>query len=47
MGAREFRKFLIGKQREILAVVSDARELDVAKKAVLEKLTAHYTGSAG
>ena len=47
MGAREFQKFLIGKQREILAVVSDAHELDVAKKAVLEKLTAHYTASAG
>jgi hypothetical protein len=47
MGAREFQKFLIGKQREILAVVSDAHELDVAKKAVLEKLTAHYTASTG
>ena len=47
MGAREFQKFLIAKQREILAVVSDAHELDVAKKAVLEKLTAHYTASAG
>jgi hypothetical protein len=43
MGAREFQKFLIGKQREIMAVVSDAHELDVAKRAVLEKLTAHYT----
>ena len=40
MGAREFQKFLIAKQREILAVVSDAHELDAAKKAVLEKLTA-------
>jgi hypothetical protein len=47
MGAREFQKFLIGKQREILAVVSNARELDVAKKAVLDKLTAHYTASTG
>lgn len=47
MGAREFQKFLVGKQREILAVVSDAHELDVAKKAVLEKLTTHYTTSAG
>jgi hypothetical protein len=47
IGAREFQKFLIGKQREILAVVSDAHELDVAKKAVLEKLTAHYTASTG
>jgi hypothetical protein len=47
MGAREFQKFLIAKQREILAVVSDAHELDAAKKAVLEKLTAHYNASAG
>ena len=47
MGAREFQKFLIGKQREILAVVSDAHQFDVAQKALLEKLSAHYTGSAG
>jgi hypothetical protein len=47
MGAREFQRFLIAKQREILAVVSGARELDVAKKAVLEKLAAHYTTSTG
>jgi Domain of unknown function (DUF4226) len=47
MGAREFQKFLIAKQREILAVVSDAHELDAAKKAMLEKLTAHYNASAG
>ena len=47
MGAREFQKFLITKQREILAVVSDAHELDAAKKAVLKKLTAHYSASAG
>ncbi len=47
IGAREFQKFLIAKQREILAVVSDARELNGAKKAVLEKLSEHYTASAG
>lgn len=47
MGAREFQKFLIGKQREIQAVVSDVHELSVAKKDLLEKLTAHYTASAG
>jgi hypothetical protein len=45
-GAREFQKFLLTKQREILAVVSDAQELDRAKKAVLEKLRQHYTVSA-
>ena len=47
MGAREFQKFLIGKQREIQAVVSDVHELSVAKKDLLEKLAAHYTASAG
>ncbi len=47
VGAREFQKFLIAKQREIQAVVSEAHELDVAKKAVLEKLTAHYSASSG
>ena len=47
MGAREFQKFLIAKQREISVVVSTARELGDAKKAVLETLREHYTGSAG
>jgi type II secretory pathway predicted ATPase ExeA len=47
VGAREFQRFLIAKQREILAVVSEAHELNIAKKAMLEKLTAHYTGSPG
>ncbi|MDT5171576.1 MAG: hypothetical protein QOD02_4926 [Mycobacterium sp.] len=47
IGAREFQKFLLAKQREISAVVSGARELDGAKKAVLAKLREHYTVSAG
>jgi hypothetical protein len=47
VGAREFQKFLLAKQREILAVVSDARELDFAAKAVLDKLSEHYNLSAG
>ena len=47
MGAREFQKFLIDKQREISAVVSNAREIGEAKKAVLDTLREHYTGSAG
>lgn len=47
IGAREFQRFLVAKQREILAVVSDAREVAAAKKAVLEKLAAHYTPSTG
>jgi hypothetical protein len=47
MGAREFQKFLIAKQREILAVVVHAHELDGAKAASLAELRQHYTGSAG
>jgi Domain of unknown function (DUF4226) len=47
VGAREFQKFLLAKQREILAVVSDARELDFAAKAVLDKLSEHYSSAAG
>jgi hypothetical protein len=47
VGAREFQKFLIAKQREIFAVVSDAHELDAAKRAMLETLLQHYTASAG
>lgn len=42
MGAREFRRFLVDKQREIATVVSDARELDRAKRVVLDGLCAQY-----
>jgi len=47
IGAREFQKFLIAKQRQILDVVADAHEFASTKKALLQKLTAHYTASAG
>ncbi|UQX11057.1 DUF4226 domain-containing protein [Candidatus Mycobacterium methanotrophicum] len=47
IGAREFQRFLIAKQREILAVVTAARELAAAKKAAFEKLAAQYTISTG
>ncbi len=43
MGAREFQKFLVAKQREIAAVVAHAHELDRAKSAVLQSLRAQYT----
>jgi hypothetical protein len=46
MGAREFQKFLVAKQREIAAVVADAHDLDHAKKAVLERLRTQYADSA-
>ncbi|GLE51498.1 DUF4226 domain-containing protein [Mycobacterium montefiorense] len=47
MGAREFQKFLVAKQREIAAVVADAHELDRVKTAVLESLREQYRVSAG
>jgi hypothetical protein len=47
MGAREFQKFLVAKQREIAAIVADAHELDRAKTTVLEGLRAQYAFSAG
>lgn len=46
MGAREFHKFLVTKQREIAAVVADARDFDHAKRAVLENLREQYTHGA-
>jgi predicted component of type VI protein secretion system len=42
LGAREFQRFLVAKQREITAVVAHARELARAKAAVLEGLRARY-----
>jgi Domain of unknown function (DUF4226) len=47
IGAREFQKFLIAKQQEISAVVSQARELDGATRATLDALHEHYTAPAG
>ncbi|WP_068178952.1 DUF4226 domain-containing protein [Mycobacterium sp. UM_CSW] len=47
MGAREFRRFLADKQREIATVVADARELGRAKKAVLDGLRAQYAVPSG
>lgn len=47
MGARELHRFLVDKQREIARVVSDARELGRAKRAVLEGLRAQYAFPAG
>ena len=47
MGAREFQKFLVAKQREIAAVVADAHEFGRAKTVVLERLQVQYTVAAG
>jgi hypothetical protein len=47
IGAREFQRFLIAKQREIFAIVSDARDVDAENKAKLADLLQHYTASGG
>nr|WP_245849374.1 DUF4226 domain-containing protein [Mycobacterium palustre] len=47
IGAREFHKFLLAKQREIAAIVADARDVSRAKKAVLDGLRAQYASPAG
>jgi hypothetical protein len=47
LGAREFQRFLIAKQREIAAVIARAHELDRAKAAAVESLRAQYAASAG
>ena len=47
IGAREFHKFLVTKQREIAAVVADAHALSHAKRAVLDGLRAQYSSPAG
>lgn len=47
MGAREFQKFLMAKQREIASVVAEAREFGQAKKAVLQSLRGQYAAESG
>ncbi|CAM4302587.1 Biofilm regulator BssS [Mycobacterium basiliense] len=47
MGAREFERFLVSKQREIAAIVTGLRELDRTKSAVLASLRGHYADPAG
>ncbi|BCI92403.1 hypothetical protein NIIDMKKI_76090 [Mycobacterium kansasii] len=47
LGAREFQRFLLDKQREITTIVAGARELDHTKSAVLARLLAQYAGPAG
>lgn len=46
LGAREFQRFLIAKQREIAAVITEARELDRANSAVLQRLRSQYQTGA-
>jgi hypothetical protein len=42
LGARELQRFLLAKQREITAVLTDAREVSRAKAAVLQGLQQQY-----
>ncbi len=44
LGVREFQRFLLAKQREITAVVTEARELGRTKSAVLQSLRPRYGG---
>jgi Domain of unknown function (DUF4226) len=44
LGVRQLQRFLLAKQREITAVVADARELGRAKCVALESLRAQYGG---
>ncbi|OBF86171.1 hypothetical protein A5791_01630 [Mycobacterium sp. 852002-51163_SCH5372311] len=46
LGAREFQRFLVAKEREIAAVVAHARELAQAKSAVLQELRDQYAAGA-
>jgi len=46
-GALAFHKFLIAKQREIMSIISDARELGHAEKAALQSLRTRYSADAG
>lgn len=42
LGAREFQRFLLAKQRDITTVVTDAREFSRIKSAVLQGLRRQY-----
>lgn len=46
IGAREFQRFLIAKQHEITAVVSQARDVDTAARAALDTLHGNYDSPA-
>ena len=43
LGAREFERFLVAKQREIARVVADAREVSRTKSVVLQGLREQYS----
>lgn len=43
LGARDLQRFLLSKQRDITAVVSDARAVSRAKSAVLQGLRSQYS----
>lgn len=46
-GARELQRFLIAKQRDIVAIISTNAAEDEAKMAVLEGLSARYAALRG
>ncbi|OBI90015.1 DUF4226 domain-containing protein [Mycobacterium asiaticum] len=44
LGSREYQRFLVDKQREIAAIVTNAREVSHAKSLVLQDLQDRYRG---
>lgn len=46
LGAHEFQRFLVAKHRELIAIVTEARGDDGAKRARLESLLPQYPGPA-
>lgn len=41
-GAREFQRFLLAKQREIIAIVEETHLDDSSKRSLIESLKSHY-----
>lgn len=46
LSARELQRFLLGKQRELAAIVAEAQRDDAAKRALLEALRGQYPSAA-
>ncbi|HEU4362773.1 MAG TPA: DUF4226 domain-containing protein [Mycobacterium sp.] len=46
MGAREFQRLLLAKQRQLIAVVVEAQQDVVARRELLRSLQPRYRGSA-
>lgn len=47
LGAREFQRYLLARQRELIAIVADGQQDATAKRVLLESLSARYARSTG